>query len=231
MAECFIVRKGSSGGLAGELYAAIGVTYPEDSICTCTNESTGVVLTDDDTTGQVVFNIPEASTWTITSTDPADATKTKSQSVSITTEGQCESVKLTYRLYLYDNGTKNVEWNKGGSSYGSGTVTYNSDHVSISNSGYPTWLSTSEKLSRGEYTKLGMTTVLSSNPGSGVRFGIASNIVDFSKNESYIANNLLTTSGEQTTFIDISSVSEEFYVVIFTYYNSGTTQIKAVWFE
>ena len=213
-----------SGGT--KLFAAIGVTYPAGSTVTCTNGTK--TLEAENTSGQWVFAIPETGTWTVTATK---GTSSKSQGVSITKEGQWESVMLRYRLYLYDNGTKNVEWNQGGSSYGSGTVTYNSDHVSISNNGYPTSLYTSEKQNRGEYTKLGMTSVLSSNPGNGVRFGIASNIVDFSKNEAFIANNLLVTSGEQTTFIDISSAPEEFYVVIFAYYNSGTTQIKAVWLE
>lgn len=94
----------SDGGT--KLFAAIGVTYPAGSTLTCTNGSK--TLTAKTTTGQWVFAIPEAGTWTVTATD---GTNSKSQSVSITTEGQFESVTLSYRLNLYTNGVENVTWN------------------------------------------------------------------------------------------------------------------------
>lgn len=90
-------------GLA-ELYAAIGVTYPEGSTCTCTNENTGIALTDNGTTGQVVFNIPEAGTWTISCTD---GTNTKSQIVEITTKGQFTEITLVYATYILQAGVFN----------------------------------------------------------------------------------------------------------------------------
>lgn len=95
MSEAYIVRRG--GGT--KLFAAIGVSYPEGSTLTCTNGTK--TLKAKTTTGQWVFAIPEAGTWTVTATDGTD---TKSQSVSISTEGQFSSVELTYRYYLFKEG-------------------------------------------------------------------------------------------------------------------------------
>ena len=84
-----------SGGGSGKLFAAIGVTYPAGSTLTCTNGTK--TLTAKTTSGQWVFAIPETGTWTVTATDGIN---TKSQSVSITKEGQFESVELSYQLIL-----------------------------------------------------------------------------------------------------------------------------------
>ncbi len=87
------------GGGSGKLFAVIAVTYPEGSVCTCTNGAK--TLTARDTSGKALFNVPPG-TWTVTATD---GSKTKSVTVSITAEGQSESVTLTYELVLFDNGS------------------------------------------------------------------------------------------------------------------------------
>lgn len=96
MGNCFITRR---GGGSGKLFAAIGVTYPAGSAVTCTN---GIkTLTAKTTSGQWVFAIPEAGTWTVTSTD---GTETASETVEITTEGQSAKIELSYGLLLYKSG-------------------------------------------------------------------------------------------------------------------------------
>lgn len=96
MGEAFITRRG--GG--GRPFAIIGVTYPAGSICTCSNGSK--TLTAKDTTGQAIFIIPSAGTWTVTATD---GDETKSVTVEITTEGQVETVSLAYFSgYFYNEG-------------------------------------------------------------------------------------------------------------------------------
>lgn len=95
---------------SGKLFAAIGVTYPAGSTLTCTNGTktlTAKPKSEDNT--EWVFAIPEEGTWTVTSTDKTDSTKTKSQSVSITEEGQFESMELSYGLVLFDGGEV-VDW-------------------------------------------------------------------------------------------------------------------------
>lgn len=96
MGTCFITRRG--GGIS-KAYAAIGVTYPAGSTCTCTGGAKTLKLKN--TSGQGLFIIPYAATWTVTATD---GTSTKSQSVEITSAGQSVSVTLSYRYYLFKEG-------------------------------------------------------------------------------------------------------------------------------
>lgn len=93
-----LALEGKAAG-GGKIFAAIGVTYPEDSVCTCTNGTK--TMEAGNTNGQWVFAIPEAGEWTVTSTDGINE---KSQSVSITKEGQFESMALSYQLILFDGG-------------------------------------------------------------------------------------------------------------------------------
>ena len=125
-----------SGGGA-KLFAAIGVTYPEGSTCTCTNGTK--TLKAKTTSGQWVFAIPEAGTWTVTATD---GTNTKSESVNITAEGQSVNVELSYRTegYLYNAGVFNESYQRT-EEKSNGTITYNSNNFSVatttgSNSAY-----------------------------------------------------------------------------------------------
>ena len=105
MGDCFITRRGGSGGKA---FAVIGVTYPAGSVCTCTDGTKTLTLKD--TGGQGFFLIPYAAAWTVTATD---GTNTKAQSVEITSEGQSKSVTLSYQLYLFDNGVvSGIAWDK-----------------------------------------------------------------------------------------------------------------------
>ena len=82
-----------------KLFAAIGVTYPAGSTVTCTNGTK--TLKAKTTSGQWVFAVPEVGTWTVTATD---GTNTKSESVSITAEGQVESITITFGHYLFTEG-------------------------------------------------------------------------------------------------------------------------------
>ena len=79
----------------GQPWAAISVTYPAGSTCTATNGTT--MLTAADTSGQVVFGIPEPAstpeTWTVSCTNGTDS---DSKAVSINTYGQTEEVELNY---------------------------------------------------------------------------------------------------------------------------------------
>lgn len=80
----------------------IQATYPEGSICTCTNGTR--TLKARDTSGYMMFILPAIGKWTVTATDPADPTNTDSETVEITKEGETVSVELNYRLYLIKDG-------------------------------------------------------------------------------------------------------------------------------
>lgn len=79
--------------------ATINVTYPSGSTCTATDGTT--TLSAPDTSGTWACVVPNAGTWTVECTD---GTKSRDAEVSITTEGQAETVKLSYELYLLKDG-------------------------------------------------------------------------------------------------------------------------------
>ena len=79
--------------------ATINVTYPSGSTCTATDGTT--TLHAPDTSGTWVCVVPNAGTWTITSTD---GSKTSSRDVSITESGQSESATISYIYWAFDEG-------------------------------------------------------------------------------------------------------------------------------
>nr|DAQ80212.1 MAG TPA: hypothetical protein [Caudoviricetes sp.] len=79
--------------------ATINITYPAGSTCTCSDGTT--TLSAPDTSGTWACIVPNAGTWTVSSTD---GDKSKSADVVITTDGQTESVTLLYITYLFKDG-------------------------------------------------------------------------------------------------------------------------------
>ena len=79
--------------------ATINITYPAGSTCTCSDGTT--TLSAPDTSGTWACIVPNAGTWTVSSTD---GDRSKSADVVITTDGQTESVTLQYITYLFKNG-------------------------------------------------------------------------------------------------------------------------------
>lgn len=76
--------------------ATINITYPAGSTCTCSDGTTA--LSAPDTSGTWACIVPNAGTWTATSTS---GTETDSKAVTITTDGQSTSVELSYALFLF----------------------------------------------------------------------------------------------------------------------------------
>lgn len=98
--------------------ATIDITYPAGSTCTCSDGTT--TLSAPDTSGTWACIVPNAGTWTVTSTS---GTETDSKAVTITTDGQSTSVELSYALFLFKpNAPSDIiagEWEMPGT----GTVT------------------------------------------------------------------------------------------------------------
>lgn len=78
------------GGGGGKLFAIISVTYPEGSICTCTNGTK--TLKAKDTSGKALFNVTVGE-WTVTATRNDESV---SSNVVITSDGQIKSVGLSF---------------------------------------------------------------------------------------------------------------------------------------
>ena len=126
---------GKTNVSGARLRSIIAVTYPEGSVCTCSNGTK--TLKARGTSGEALFNVP-TGTWTVTATD---GSRTTSNTVSIMQEGQIESVTLFYTLILYDNGNENNSVTGGwieiakapssGSSAGPLTITRNTENIVI----------------------------------------------------------------------------------------------------
>lgn len=71
--------------------ATISVTYPIGSTCTCSDGIT--TFTAADMSGNCVFTVPNAGTWTVEITD---GVSTVNSVVNITSDGQSESVRLAF---------------------------------------------------------------------------------------------------------------------------------------
>ena len=79
--------------------ATIHITYPAGSTCTATDGVT--TLTAPDTSGTWACVVGNTGPWTFKITDGTD---TADDTVVITTDGQIESLELSYNLVLFDNG-------------------------------------------------------------------------------------------------------------------------------
>ena len=124
-----------SGG-ADKPYAVIGVTYPSGATCTCTNVSK--TLTAKDTTGKALFVIPSAGTWTVKA---VKGSKSTSKAVSITTEGQVETITLIFELILFnggDNTSVTGGWSYTITDYGYNDTSVRGDNLTVGTTLY--WL-------------------------------------------------------------------------------------------
>lgn len=113
--------------------AAISVTYPASSTCTCTDGTTTLNDTNDTSSAKTAtFTVPNTGTWTITATN---GDRTRSTDVSITADGQSKSVTLKYSLDIIVNGKFNYDvigsWGPGDSSSGAGSLTEKDGYVQI----------------------------------------------------------------------------------------------------
>lgn len=221
-----------SGGGSGKLFAAIGVTYPAGSTLTCTNGTK--TLTAKTTSGQWVFAIPEAGTWTVTATD---GTNTKSQSVEITAEGQSVSVTLSYALILYDNGTQNVAW-IGYDQGGHGDAKLNPTYMSIKPCGYMPYLYTKNKVSTADYSKLCVEYKSKYTRDNGFSFGTSNyDCLGQDYGVSFVSKKSVLDDSEIVKIAECPITSGSFNIVIksgyedLTYGDNAYIYIYKVWLE
>ena len=223
MGEAFITRRGG-----GTPYAAIGVTYPSGSVCTCTNGT--LTLTAKGTGGKAIFVIPSAGTWTVKA---VSGSKSTSKTVSITAEGQVETVVLAYELYIFKSGSgltagysvagsggnvsnANISWS--GNSDGGGISMYIKPAVSLNN-----------------YTKLCFDFECSYNYGGnyGMGFGVgkdaaASTTIDWTQWTAKVTNGA-NPIARNTAQCDISKLTDSEYIKVVGSYSAG--KVYNIWLE
>lgn len=231
MGEAFITRRGG-----GTPYAAIGVTYPSGSVCTCTNGSK--TLTAKDTSGKAIFVIPSAGMWTVKA---VSGSKSTSKTVSITAEGQVETVTLSYALVLFNNGVvSGYAWDSSNNNgYGDGKVSngliylygYTWDNnISLQ----PGWgeIGISSAIDLSDYSALKVRLNKIDNADGTAEIHVGTTALG-----DNTATKKVTLTAGTTTSLDISSITGSKYISLYAQSNTDTygNMIKAyfdkVWLE
>lgn len=192
--------------------ATINITYPAGSTCTCSDGTT--TLSAPGTSGTWACIVPNAGTWTVSSTD---GDKSKSADVVITTDGQTESVTLLYITHLFNNGDTcdaiTGGWGIGATSAGSASIS--GQQISIVASAGKTFsCGTKNKIDVSEYEALSVT-VDSIGNGTLSVYLYATSISDPAAR--------VTTATTGTVSLDISRVSGANTVMLSFYSEKGAT--------
>lgn len=232
MGEAFITRRGG-----GTPYAAIGVTYPSGSVCTCTNGT--LTLTAKGTGGKAIFVIPSAGTWTVKA---VSGSKSTSKTVSITAEGQVATVTLSYELVLFNNGVvSGYKWDSSNfdSGYGDAKVSngliylygYTWDNnISLQSGWGEIGISSAIGLSDYSTLKVRLKKIDSADGTAKIQVGTTA------LGDNTATKKVTLTAGT-TTSLDISSITGSKYISLYAQSNTSTygNMIKAyfdkVWLE
>lgn len=233
-----LMRVGGGGGGA-EAYAFIVATYPAGSVCTCSRS--GVTLTAPGTGGYCVFRVPSAGVWTLSATD---GTQTKSRNVSITQEGQRETVFIVYDLWLFREGTgllvpmskTGYSFSVSGTGYSVRDCTYSAGmiYMEATSSNTNAALSgTDEMIDLTHFEKLKIEALVIDGSSS-TRTGLLSVYIKDNKAVRDTAEPYQTqiTSHERIiTEIDVSAFDGERYIAAETHNYSRKAEIFNLWLE
>lgn len=192
----FVTAINDIHGGGGDAYAAISVTYPAGSVCTCSQTGQDT-LTAEDTSGSWLFVVPVSGTWTITATN---GEKTATKTVEVEQFG-IYKVSLAYNLLLMSPGYQNTEVI--GSIAGSG-FSQVENGWKVSRTGSISWTNiphNTKLIPRGEYIRL---TVVVSDLTESAQKGV------YLYGTTSMSGNILgqvnfTTSGKYS--IDISNLT------------------------
>lgn len=194
--------------------ATISITYPAGSTCTVTNYKK--TWTAPNTSGSWTFKANEVGYYTVKA---VSGSKSKEKEVLITSEGQLETVALSYELVLFDGGD-----NTGvtGGWEGKGVTPTVSNVLSFSFTNYDTTFAKAasvyarNKFDLSKYDKL---TVVKSE-ANGWYIGVTENLFSWGTYPpgvaeiGFIAYASLNTSDTRIE-IDISEINTECYVATY----------------
>ena len=194
------------------LYAVIVVTYPAGSICTCGGKSAK------DTSGYALFNV-KAGTY-IVECHTSDNSKSKSISVTVaeSDKGQVKNVTLAYDLVLYSAGDEHTAITGGWVSKRACTITKNTDNLYVVatmtytvNSGV---FATANKIDLSHYSRLYYNARNDASEDGYFGVGVWASIpaVGTDPIPSAAAYVALKANTSEESYIDISSLSGEYYV-------------------
>lgn len=212
----------------GDAYAAISVTYPAGSVCTCTQAGQDT-LTAGDISGAWLFVVPVGGEWTITANRHDGATAVKT--VSVFEQYSAHSVVLSFAIYLFENGNQHTEitgangWTSAGYSHsaltGAGRIT---DGQLILNA--QRYLGTDAMIARADHKEIVVN--VTAKTGSTTVLTLANSKTNFTAASAAIAN--LTLNLGENRFPLLSTYPESFYVVVYSY-TSSAMNIDKIWLE
>ena len=207
--------------------AYINITYPANSTCTV-KTSGGTTVASDSNTGSSTktwtVTVSATGTYTVTATLIGDSSKTKSQTVSITADGQSESVTLTYELVLFDKdaGINRTDLTGGFELYdGYVGFTYSGD----STGGYGI-MSGSKVVDIANYSTLVVETGDITAP-QGAYMGIASEPAGWPDQVYSKMTSKVSIGSNRKYTLDISSITSSAYIALCCY-NNGAGRIDTV---
>lgn len=215
--------------------ATLNITYPAKSTCVIKNSS-GAQVASDTNTGTAAktwtATVGATGTYTITATATDGSGKTKSTTVSITTNGQVATAELVYQMYIFKSGSGLTA---GYSVNGSGNVS--NDAISWSGNSDDGGISMYIKpaVALNNYTKLCFDFECSYNYGGnyGMGFGVgkdaaASTTIDWTQWTAKVTNGA-NPIARNTAQCDISKLTDSEYIKVVGSYSAG--KIYNIWLE
>lgn len=215
--------------------ATISITYPAGSTCTVSNYKK--TWTAPNTSGSWTFKANEVGYYTVKA---VSGSKSTSKAVSITTEGQVETVELAYGLYIFKNGSGLTSGYsiKSNSNSMISAPTVSSDTISwtgdLSSGGVAFYIDPAVALSG--YTKLCVDFECSYNYGGnyGMGFGVGTDAASglMLTNTNWTAKVTSTAQGaiaRNTVQCDISALTDSEYIKVVGSYSAG--KIYNIWLE
>lgn len=219
------------GGGGSKVVASIVATYPAGSTLTCTLGSK--VLTAKDTSGKWVFGLPSTGSWVVKATK---GSQTKSQTVTITTQGQVATVKLAYEFYLFNKGkVSGIDWEVVDLKQDYATVsigtTIQGSTTGVGGDTYQGWsVSSTTKINVAGYTKL-CANVTSITPND-LFLGIDTSKKVEAGYSDLQAHSIITQKGKVS--VDISSINTSGYIGLGRNWwkmNASQLTVDQIWLE
>lgn len=215
------------GGGGSKVVASIVVTYPVGSTLTCTLGSK--VLTAKDTSGKWVFGLPSTGNWVLKYTNGGASV---SKTVSITSEGQTQTVVMDVLLYSAGNefAALTGSWESFNPTiYALGEAIKNSNNLYLkAKYQYDGWYTiafgTTNSIDLTDFNTLHLNVTATTGVNSGdtcAQMGLC-NIKDKTVYSSPVAKvNLPTSAGTAT--LDVSSYTGPYYVFFLASNRSNST--------
>lgn len=205
-----------------------------------------MILAAKDTSGKALFVIPEAGAWTLKS---VKGNNSASKTVSITAEGQVETVTLSYSIVLFANGVVNTEY--GGMKHynvsesgadGNNTLTYAGELMvcyAIDNGGYdaPSYRAVFIAGDKLDLTGRNTVTMTFASVEAGQNTGSVNTpyifaVTNYHNAISPAARTVVTASAKpKTATLDVSKLTGQYYVGLFYQVGLGNATAKISNFE